>query len=71
VRSVAKDSPAEKAGLKAGDVLTSIGDRPIANSHDVAGFLRMQRQPGTPISIVAVRERKQLKITVTPLENPQ
>jgi serine protease Do len=71
VRSVAKDSPAEKAGLKAGDVLTLIGDRPIATSHDVTGFLRMQRQPGTPISVVAVRERKQLKFTLTPLENPQ
>ena len=66
VRSVAKGSPAEKAGLKAGDVLTSIGDRPVATPHDVTGFLRMQRQPGTPISVVVVREHKQLTLKVTP-----
>ena len=71
VRSVAKGSPAEKAGVKAGDVLTSIGDRPIASSHDVTGFLRMRRQPGTPTSLVIAREHKQLTLKITPLENPQ
>ncbi|MGI9070202.1 MAG: PDZ domain-containing protein [Bryobacteraceae bacterium] len=71
VRSVAKGSPAEKVGLKAGDVLTSIGGRAITNSHDIAGFLRMQRQPGTPTSVVVVREHKQLTLKLTPLENPQ
>jgi serine protease Do len=71
VRSIAKGSPAEKAGLKAGDVLTSIGDRPVATSHDVTGFLRMQRQPSTPTSVVVVRERKQLTLKLSPLENPQ
>ncbi|MGI8961721.1 MAG: PDZ domain-containing protein [Bryobacteraceae bacterium] len=71
VRSVAKASPAEKAGLKAGDVLTSIGDRPIATSHDVTGFLRMQRQPGTPTSLGIVREHRQLTLQVAPLENHQ
>jgi serine protease Do len=71
VRSVAKGSPAEKAGLKAGDVLTSIGDRSIATSHDVTGYLRMQRQSGTPTSVVIMREHKQLTLKITPLENPQ
>jgi serine protease Do len=71
VRSVAKGSPAERAGVKAGDVLTSIGGRAVASSHDVTGFLRMQRQPGTPTSLVIVRERKQLTLKINPLENPQ
>jgi serine protease Do len=71
VRSVAKGSPAEKAGLKAGDVLTSIGDRPVARPHDVTGFLRMQRQSGTPISVVVVREHKQLTLNVAPSEYPR
>ena len=30
VRSVSKDSAAEEAGLRAGDVVTQIGDRPVA-----------------------------------------
>lgn len=69
VRSVAKGSPAEKAGLKAGDVLTSIGDRPVATPHDVTGFLRMQRERGAPTSVVVVREHKQLTLNVAPFEN--
>jgi serine protease Do len=71
VRSVAKDSPGKKAGLKAGDVLTSIGNRPIATPHDVTGFLRMQRDAGTPISVVVVREHKQLTLNVAPSEYPR
>jgi serine protease Do len=69
VRSVAKDSPAEKAGLKAGDVLTSIGGRAVTSSHDITGFLRMQRQQGTPTSVGIVREHKQLTLKIAPLEN--
>jgi len=71
VRSVTKGSPAERAGVKAGDVLTSIGDRPVANPHDVTGFLRMQQEQGRRIPIVVMREHKQLTINVVPLEYPQ
>jgi serine protease Do len=71
VRSVAKGSPAEKAGLKAGDVLTSIGDRPVATPHDVIGFLRMQHQPNTPVPVVVMRDHKQLTLNVGPLDYPQ
>jgi serine protease Do len=71
VRSVAKGSPAEKAGLKAGDVLTSIGDRPIATPHDVTGFLRMQRESGAPVSLNVVRDHKQVTLNVTPSEYPR
>jgi serine protease Do len=71
VRSVTKGSPAEKAGVKAGDVLTSIGDRPVATPHDVTGFVRMQRERGTPISVVVVREHKQLTLHIAPTESPR
>ncbi len=71
VRSVTKGSPAEKAGLKAGDVLTSIGDRPVSSSHDVTGFLRMQRQSNTPISVVVVRDHRQLTLNIGPFEYPK
>jgi serine protease Do len=71
VRSVAKGSPAEKAGLKAGDVLTSIGDRPVATPHDVIGFLRMQRQSNTPVPVVVMRDHKQLTLNVEPRDYPQ
>ncbi len=71
VRSVANGSPAEKAGLKAGDVLTSIGDRPIASPRDVTGFLRMQHQPSSSIRVVVEREHRQLTLNLASVEYPQ
>jgi S1-C subfamily serine protease len=71
VRSVAKGSPAEKGALKAGDVLTSVGDRPVSTPHDVASFLRMQREAGTPIPLGIVRERKHLTLNVVTSEYPR
>lgn len=35
IKKVLKDSPAEKAGLKAGDVITKIGDKKIEDTRDV------------------------------------
>jgi serine protease Do len=63
VRSVAKDSVAERAGLKAGDVLTSVGGRSLTNPEDLR---RILRQPGRPVPVSLVREHKQLTLTVTP-----
>jgi serine protease Do len=54
VVEVMKDTPAERAGLKAGDVLTQIGDRKISDSDDVVEALR--DAPEGKISITAVRK---------------
>ena len=40
VLEVLKDTPAEKAGLMAGDVITRVGDQAVANSEDLVGGLR-------------------------------
>ncbi|MBV9303359.1 MAG: PDZ domain-containing protein [Acidobacteriaceae bacterium] len=71
VRSVTKGSPAEKAGVKAGDVLVSIGDRSITSAHDLTGFLRMKQESDKPISVALVREHKELTFNIVPRENPE
>lgn len=68
IRSVEKGSAAEKAGLKAGDVITSIGDHPVSEPRDVISYMRMQHQPGKPIPIVLTRERDQRRVVVMPPE---
>jgi serine protease Do len=68
VRSVAKDSIGEKAGLKAGDVLTSVGGRNLSNPEDLR---RLLRQPGRPVPVSLVRDHKQLTLTVMPSSDDQ
>ena len=71
VRSISKGSAAEKAGLRAGDILVSIGDRPITSQHDLTGFLRTQQEPGKTIPLVVMRDHRQLTINVVPNEQPE
>ncbi len=71
VRSVEKGSAADKAGLKAGDVITSIGDRTVATPRDLTSYIRMQDQPGRAISLALMREHKELTLTVSPSNNQE
>jgi serine protease Do len=64
VKSVVKNSAAEKAGIKAGDVITRIGDTKVNNSHDITGTLRANHQNQT-FTVTVVRNKKEMQITVT------
>jgi serine protease Do len=68
VRFVLDDSPAKKAEFKAGDVLTSVGGRPVATPRDVTAALRMDRRGEKTIPVTIVRNRKQLTLHVVPPE---
>jgi hypothetical protein len=48
-------SPAELAGLKAGDVITAIGTKGVANLYDMTEALR-SHQPGDTVTISVARE---------------
>jgi serine protease Do len=66
VRSVDKDSPADKAGIKAGDVLIGIGDRSLSSPRELASFTRNLRRTDKPVSVTLVRNHKDLSLTITP-----
>jgi hypothetical protein len=55
ISGVRAGSPAEAAGLQAGDVITVIGDKRIANLYDMTDALRTH-QPGDTVVIVSRRE---------------
>ena len=55
ISGVRTGSPAEAAGLQAGDVITAIGDKRIANLYDMTEALRAH-QPGDTVVIVSRRE---------------
>ncbi len=71
VRSVEIGSAAEKAGLKAGDVITGIGDRSVTTPRDITSYIRMQSQPGRAVSLALMREHKELTLTVSPSNNQE
>lgn len=51
---VQPDSPAEKAGIKVGDVIYKLDDQFIINPHQFTTLIRM-RQPGDVVKIALVR----------------
>lgn len=63
VKKVFKDSPAEKAGIKAGDVIYKINQKEI---HDVQDLVRTINyyDPGDQVKVFLIRKGKQKEITV-------
>lgn len=66
VRSVLKGTPAEKAGLKAGDVIVKVDDRKVSEPRDITNALRAARDGSKKtLPVVVVREKKEITIQVT------
>lgn len=57
-------SPAAKAGLKAGDVLTQFGDKAIHNLYDFTDALRRSKV-GDVVEVTVLRDGKPVKVSVT------
>jgi serine protease Do len=64
VRSVTKGSAAEKAGIKAGDVITKIDDTAISSPQQISSALRRARSQGT-VNVTVVRNKKETTLGVT------
>jgi len=63
------NSPAAKAGIKAGDVITAINGTPVKDSRDLARRIGMTA-PGTSVKLDIVREGKSQTLTMTLGEMP-
>jgi serine protease Do len=64
VRSVKKGSAAEKAGIKAGDVITKVDDSKVTSSAEITRVLRGLKSKKT-FGVTVVRNRKEMPLTVT------
>jgi hypothetical protein len=62
ITGVRAASPAEKAGLAGGDVITAIGAKTVANLYDMTDALRAH-QPGDTVVIVVKRGDQTLRLT--------
>ena len=63
VRSIVAGSPAAKAGLQAGDILTSFDDDTLVDFAHLVELLK-ERQPGEVIEIRALRNQTQQEFQV-------
>jgi serine protease Do len=69
VSGVSPDSPADKAGVKSGDVITDFNNRPVTDSR----HLKLQvgsTTPGAAVPMNVLRDGKTLTLTVTVKELP-
>jgi serine protease Do len=62
VRSVTQGSAADKAGIKAGDVITRIDNSKVTSASDLSSRIRSQQ--GKSVSVVLTREHKEMTVTV-------
>lgn len=70
VRSVKKGSPAESAGLRAGDVILKIDGERISDTADLRSALRERRGKEFPIAIVRDRREHSLTVSLPKGERP-
>jgi serine protease Do len=64
VKEVIKESPAEKVGLKAGDVIIKVADRDIKNAKDLVRTINYYN-PDEVVEVTVMREKKKKSFKVT------
>lgn len=62
VRSVGANTPAQRAGLKAGDVVTKVNGTPVISPREISGIVRMSGKK--TISFTVVRNKKQMTLNI-------
>lgn len=64
ISGVEKDSPADKAGLKRGDLITGVNGKKVADSTSLRNMISAAA-PGTKVSVAIIRDGKKQAKTVT------
>ena len=68
VASVEKDSPAQRAGLREGDIIVAFNQRPIGTVHDLHKML-VSEQTGVTARLLIIRRTEKLELSVLPAES--
>ena len=62
IQEVSKESAAEKAGLKVGDIITKVGDTKIEDADDLSKAVKSHK-PGEKVTVTYLRDKKEQKVT--------
>jgi Do/DeqQ family serine protease len=69
VSSVQPGSPAERAGLRRGDVITAVNGAPVSDSNSLRNMVA-RTQPGTEVTLTVSRDNREQQFRVTLGELP-
>ena len=69
IQSVVPGGPADKAGLKVGDVVTSVNGKDVMQDQSLS-YLVNNLQPGTRVPLTVLRDGKTLTVTATIAKRP-
>lgn len=69
VTNVESGAPADKAGLKTGDIIVAIDDKPTSQANALTGFVR-QYSAGETIKLTVIRDGEQKDVEATLVERP-
>jgi serine protease Do len=64
VKQVMRNTPAEKAGLKAGDVITKVNGANVGSTRDITAQLRSAARSGRAVTVTVVRDKREMPLTV-------
>lgn len=64
ISGVREGSPAQKAGLRSGDVIIRFGDQKVDNIYDYMDALNRYK-PGDTVKVVVLRDGKEVELTLT------
>jgi serine protease Do len=70
VRSVGKETPAEKAGIKTGDVIVKVEETKVGSPREVTSAVRAARNSSKTVNLTVVREKREMALKVTFEEMP-
>lgn len=64
-----KKSPAEKAGIEVGDIITEINGKEIQEMSEVAPFVKKAGKKGKTLKLTVLRDKKELQRELKPLKD--
>jgi serine protease Do len=70
IRAIDPGSPAAKAGLKVGDVITGIGSSRVQTARDLSSYFRAHGGVDGETTVIATRDHKEITLTM-PLLDPR
>lgn len=64
VRTVAPKTPAEKAGLRAGDVVTKVNGTPVTSPREISSLVHMARSGKVSLTVVRYKREQTLNVAM-------